>query len=152
MTPDAGKRTAGKLWLALPAILLCLADQIVTLLGQPGAYWAGNYSQPLEGAPHGHWLLSRHPAWYITAACCYLLLIAIGIIWLPRLPARMASASLTIGHTWGTCWWMLTFFPGDRGYWICFGLFIFSGILLVLGFERSDAAALGRLRAGGECR
>ena len=111
MARAAGERVRSRLWLALPAFLLCLFDQFVTLLGQPKAYWAGDFRAPLEGSPPGHWLLSRHPAWYIMAACCYLLFIVLFIIWLPRLPARMASAGFVVGHTWGTCWWMQTFFP-----------------------------------------
>jgi hypothetical protein len=126
-----------KLWLALPACLLCLADQIVTLLGQPGSYWAGEHSLAQEGAPHGYWLLSRHPSWYIAAACCYLLVIVLIIISLPRFLARAASAGFVIGHTWGTAWWMFTFFP-EVAYWISIGLFILSAFLLALAFEMSD--------------
>src|SRR6188474_2756220 len=103
METEAGKRK-GNLWLALPAFLLCLSDQIVTLAGQPSVYWAGDYRAPMEGAPHGHWLLSQHPAWYISAACFYLLFIVLVIVWLPRVLARIASAGFVIGHTWGTCW------------------------------------------------
>jgi hypothetical protein len=95
----------------------------------------------MEGAPHGHWLLSQHPGWYITAAACYLLFIILFILWLPRVLARIASAGFVIGHTWGTCWWLLTFFPADKGptgYWLCFTTFIVSGTLLGLAMEMSD--------------
>ena len=128
---------ARKLWLALPAFLLCLADQVVTLLGQPKEYWAGDYGQAREGAPHGLWLLTGHPAWYMTAAAFYLLLIVVVIVWLPRFPARIASAGFVIGHTWGTSFWMFTFFPA-KGYWISVALFVVSGFLLVLAFDWSE--------------
>jgi hypothetical protein len=137
MAETTAERISGRLWLVLPACLLCLVDQIVTLLGQPSGYWAGEHSLAQEGAPHGYWLLSRHPGWYIAAACCYLLLIVLIIVSLPRFLARVASAAFVIGHTWGTCWWMFAFFPGFA-YWISFGMFLFSGFVLVLAFEMSD--------------
>jgi hypothetical protein len=141
MTRAGSSSIRGDLWLALPAFLLCLSDQIVTLAGQPHVYWRGDYRAPMEGAPHGHWLLSQHPAWYIAAACGYLLFIVVFICLLPRILARMASAAFVIGHTWGTCWWLQTFYPPDRGsigYWLCFATFIVSGILLGLSFEMSE--------------
>jgi len=126
-----------KLWLALPAFLLCLADQVVTLYGQPPEYWAGDYSAAQEGAPHGLWLLHQHPGWYILAAILYLLGIVAVIAWLPRFLARITSAGLVIGHTWGTSYWMCVFFP-RQGYWISVALFVLSGFLLVLAFDVSD--------------
>src|SRR4051812_20738570 len=98
-----------RLWLVLPPFLICLLDHVATLTGQEASYWAGNYFEVSEGAPHGRWLLMQHPACYIVAACFHLVGIVVVLWLLPRLLARIAAAALVIGHTWGTCHWIYSF-------------------------------------------
>jgi hypothetical protein len=147
MKPPSPRR----LWLALPPFLICLLDHIFTLAGQDASYWAGNYALVSEGAPHGKWLLMRHPAFYIVAACFHLAIIVVGLLLLPRLLARIAAACVVIGHTWGTSFWIYDFFPEKefpgRAYWLCLVLFVLSGTMLVLGFEMSEGG-LRRERPG----
>ena len=41
----------GRGWLLLPAVVVYAVDVALTLLGQPEAYWRGDYEQAIEGNP-----------------------------------------------------------------------------------------------------
>jgi hypothetical protein len=133
-------------WLCLPPALICCVDQALTLLGQPGAYWAGAYEQTLEGSPHGFILLTIHPAAYVIAASGYLIGFCLAILWLPRFLARVLAAGLVIGHCWGASTWLYSFFAPPWGYWSTLGLFGVGAVLLVLGFELSDPREVNDVR------
>src|SRR4051794_29710985 len=104
--PRGGSRSMNvrrlrRLWLALPPLLVCLADQVMTLSGQPAAYWAGDYSKPQEGSPQGYWLLAQHPLAYVAGAAGYMFAFTVVIMFLPRLMAQMLAVGLVMGHAWG---------------------------------------------------
>src|SRR5437899_1167445 len=40
-----------RLWWCLPAVVLCVADGLLTLWGQPVAYWSGGFAVVREGNP-----------------------------------------------------------------------------------------------------
>jgi hypothetical protein len=128
-----------RLWLALAPLLVCIADQVVTLSGQTAEYWAGDYSAPHEGSPQGYWLLQQHPLAYIAAAAGYMLTFTIVILLLPRLLAQTLAVGLVLGHAWGTASWLYTRWPGTSiGYWMVIGLYTVAAMLIVAGIEMSQ--------------
>jgi hypothetical protein len=123
-----------KLWLCLPPLVLCLADQIVTLRAQPQEYWTGLYHMAQEGAPHGYWLFSQHPLAYIAAAAGYMVAFSLVILALPRRLAETASIALVLGHAWGTATWLYH----DLSYWCVLLLYFLSAALIVFALAMSE--------------
>src|SRR5262249_39553961 len=64
-----------RLWWCLPAIVLCAADGLLTLWGQPEEYWSGNYASIREGHPVAAWFLSLHPLAFAASGVPYLVLV-----------------------------------------------------------------------------
>jgi hypothetical protein len=126
-----------KLWLCLPALLVCLVDQVLTLGRQPAEYWAGDYLRAQEGSPHGLWLLQIHPLAYAGAAATYMLGFTTLILLLPRVPAQILAVGLVLGHTWGASTWLHPIAP-PIGYCLVLGLCGVSAVLIVLGIELSE--------------
>ena len=56
-----------RLWWCLPAIVLCATDGLLTLWGQPQAYWSGNFASINEDHPVAAWFLSLHPLAFAAA-------------------------------------------------------------------------------------
>ncbi len=57
-------------YLAL-SLLPCYAlDIVLTLIGQPSSYWAGQRHELIEQNPIGAWLLQIHPAAFIITRDC----------------------------------------------------------------------------------
>jgi hypothetical protein len=129
-----------KLWLCLPPVLFCIADQIVTLSQQPHSYWSGTFIQAQEGSPHGEWLLKLHPLAYLAAATAYVVVIAVAVWVLPRLPARTVAVGFVLGHAWGVSTWIKSDVPGEA-YWAIIGLFVVAAGLIVTSFELSEPDA-----------
>jgi len=73
-----------RLWLCLPAIVLCDADGFLTLAGQPAAYWSGEFTAAREGHAVPAWFLTLHPVAFAAAGVPYLLLVVASVLWLPR--------------------------------------------------------------------
>ncbi len=132
---------ARRLWLVLPPLLVCLADQVVTLSGQPAEYWAGATLHAREGSPPALWLLQQHPLAYIAAAAGYALGFSVAIILLPRLLAQTLAVGLVLGHAWGTASWLYGRWPAPQqalGYWLVIGLYTLSAVFVVGGIELSQ--------------
>ena len=127
-----------KLWLCLPPLVFSVTDVVVTLSEQPRAYWAGAFAEAREGAPQGYWLLSLHPLAYVAAAAVYVVLIAVLILALPRLLARVVSVGFALGHAWGISTWLDADRPEGGAYWIILGLFALGAGLIVTSMELAD--------------
>ena len=77
--------------------MMCLDDGL-TLLQQPPAYWAGDYSKAQEGDAWFYHLMAIHPAAFISwrAATAF---ITVGMILLmPQTLALTISIAYTLGH------------------------------------------------------
>jgi hypothetical protein len=122
------------IWLCLPPILACLFDNVLTLWNQPATYWAGDYLTALEAAPHGRWLLVRHPLAFEAAMLGYILLFCYFILYLPRWLAMIVGATIVLGHLTGACTWIAYERPLD-GYWLSLGLCVCAAVLLVVSFQ-----------------
>ena len=96
-----------RLWLFLPAALLCVADAALTLRGHPHEYWSGNFSQALEFNPLGHVLLAYHPLAFAVGVAGYLIFFWTVVHLLPARWAVLLTFALSLGHAIGGAGWLV---------------------------------------------
>jgi hypothetical protein len=99
-----------RLWLCLPAIVLCATDGCLTLWGQPAAYWSGGFAVVREGNPLAAWLLTLHPLAFGAAGVPYLLLVVCTVRWLPRRGAAVVAVGVAAAHAFAVVVWCLVLF------------------------------------------
>jgi hypothetical protein len=117
-----------RLWLALPPVLLCVADAALTLRGQPREYWQGDFSRVLEFNPLGHVLLAYHPWAFAAGVAVYLVFFLILMQLLTRRWIILLTFVLSIGHAIGGAGWLAR--EGSVG-WILALCFIVAAERLV---------------------
>ena len=123
-------------------ILFCLLDGALTLFGQAGEYWAGNFKLAEEWNPVGRWALEQHPMIFATVLLCWLGTVSILILSLPVNLALVASFAIQLGHTVGAVSWVYR----DFGSLACIPLLVVSRLVLDLTWEgRMDCSpSVGR--------
>ena len=94
------------LGLCLVPVLLAALDASLTLYGQPSDYWAGDYSQALEGTPGFRILLTHGPAAFIAGEAVWVLAFVGLILMLPSTLALAVCLQFTLGHTIGAFSWL----------------------------------------------
>jgi hypothetical protein len=99
-----------RLWSCLPPALLCSADGLITLWGQPAAYWSGGFRVVCEGNPLAAWLLTVHPLAFAAAGVPYLLVVAGTIMVLPRRWAAAVAIGIASTHAFAVAVWCLVLF------------------------------------------
>jgi len=90
---------------AFPAVLT-LADAVLTLAGQPAAYWR-DFAKADEAFPAFAELLHIHPAAFLAAALAWIAAYCLVIRALPRWPSLVVSVSFMTGHFVGCLTWLL---------------------------------------------
>ncbi len=123
-----------RLWLCLPAIVLCAADGFLTLAGQPAEYWSGGFATVREGHPVAAWFLTMHPLAFAAAGVPYLLLVASAVMWLPRRYAAVVAVVVASGHAFAVTTWCLVLFHQQVLALVTVGLAILG--LGVLAWQR----------------
>jgi uncharacterized membrane protein len=131
-----GKPPSGKLWLCVMPAGLFLFDVALTLIGQPSAYWAGDYALAHEASPPGRWLLAHHPAAFIGAAIVWTTLLSLAIAYLPKTLSKIVALSFVIGHAWGASSWFWGVLK--LGYWADLLFFALAAAGVVLTWERFE--------------
>jgi hypothetical protein len=101
---------AQRLWWCLPAMVLCAADGLLTLWGQPAEYWSGGYALVREDNPLAAWLLTVHPLAFAASALPYLLVVSGTVMALPRRWAAAAAVVIASGHAFAAGLWCLVLF------------------------------------------
>jgi hypothetical protein len=121
------------LGLCLPPLLFCALDGTLTLAGQSGAYWAGNYSAVNELSPTFNHLLRLHPAAFAAGLLAWAGVFVGLILLLPDTLALSVSIAVTLGHTLGAATWLLYRFR--YGYQAFNGLVLLMAVLLAVGIR-----------------
>jgi hypothetical protein len=119
---------AGRAWLCVGPVLLCLLDAGLTLQGQSAAYWAGSYDQARELNPLGRWPLQTHPVLFAAAVLCWVAVFCTAIFRLRARTARLLSPAVQFGHTVGAASWLAR--AGALGWLVAVLLLSGSGLLL----------------------
>ena len=140
------------LGLCLVPVLLAAFDCWLTLHGQTKEYWAGNYSQVLEGSPTFHKLLAHGPLCYVAGASGWVLAFVGMILLMPQTLALAVSIALTLGHAIGAASWVVDF---PYGYQLYSGMCVFAAVGLAIGIRwgwraepQNDAPVGARLHFG----
>lgn len=100
-----------RLWSCMPPTLLCAADGLITLWGQPDAYWSGEFRVVCEANPLAAWLLAVHPVAFAVAGVPYLLVVTGTIMVLPRNWAAAVAVGIALSHAFAVAVWCLVLFP-----------------------------------------
>lgn len=128
-----------KAWFCIPPIILCLIDSTITLVGQSAKYWQGNYFVANEECPPMRAMLQTHPLAFEAVIFAWIIAFVVVILLVPRWLGRSLSIALLLGHTWGTYTWLSYRF--NHGYWTMIALFLFTGILTGICYEKSERLA-----------
>jgi hypothetical protein len=115
-------RRAERLWLCVPVIVLCAADGLLTLAGQPAEYWSGGYAAVNEAQPVAAWFLTLHPLAFAFAGVPYILLVAGGILWLPRRYAVAVAVIVALAHAFAVFLWCRVLFDESMPAVVFIGL------------------------------
>ena len=111
----------GRGWLLLPAVIVYAVDVALTLLGQPDAFWQGDYGLAVEGNPLAYPLLAYSPWLFAGAALVWgVLFSAVVLLWHHRAAEWLAVLN-TVGHTFGGACWLA--WPGAVG-WVFAALYL----------------------------
>jgi hypothetical protein len=130
---------AGRAWLCVGPVLLCLLDAGLTLQGQSAAYWAGSYDQARELNPLGRWPLQTHPLLFAAAVLCWVAVFCTAIFLLPARRARLVSLAVQFGHTVGAGSWLVR---AGAFSWLT-AVLLLSGSALLLQWARRPAPRPG---------
>lgn len=100
-----------RLWWWMPIVVMSAADGLITLWGQPAAYWSEGFMEINEANPLGAWLLTVHPLAFAAAGVPYLLWMLGVILALPRRWAIGFAAVIAASHAVGVGAWCVILFP-----------------------------------------
>jgi hypothetical protein len=95
-----------RLRICLGPVAIAVADALVTLHGQPAAYWAHAYSEVYEDNPLARWLLTTHPAAFLVGNLTWVCCILLGILVLPFRAARFVALAVLFGQAAGVSSWL----------------------------------------------
>lgn len=98
-------------YLAGAALVPFALDILLTTLGQPASYWAGERSTVMEANPVAAFLLTVHPALFLVAALCYAIIFTGVIYAFPKPVAWWLSIGLVLAHAGGASSWLWHFTP-----------------------------------------
>ncbi|MBL7132678.1 MAG: hypothetical protein ISS78_01140 [Phycisphaerae bacterium] len=140
-------RLTKRLWLCICPAAVCVLDQAVTLWSQPTGYLQGNYALAAEASPPFRWLLRLHPLAYVAGAAVGLGLYVAILLLSPRRLAMTTAIIIILGHSWGTATWLVR--RVTHGYWVAMALFMVSGILVMVTWEKSMPPEVRESQATG---
>jgi hypothetical protein len=126
-----------RFWLLLPAWCFCTADMTLTLLGQPAAYWSGDYGQAAEVNPIAYPLLAYHPVLFIGGGIVWQAAVgAVVLLWRQRF-ARWLAIGLAIGHAVGGSSWLA--YPAPVGWVLPVGYLVAASWFAGVCWRRADS-------------
>src|SRR5262245_50516582 len=133
-----------RLWWCLPATVFCAADGLITLWGQPAAYWSGGFSHVREGNRLAAWLLPVHRLAFAAAGVPYLMVVVGTILMVPPRWAAGVALGVAVAHAFAVGVWCQVLFRQPLLPSAVVGLVLFTLGALTgwLGWERAEPAAL----------
>jgi hypothetical protein len=123
-----------KWWLCVVPAIVCALDAGLTLVFQSPAYWAGELYKVNEFSPPDRWMLERHPLLFVAWVGAWIAAFSLAIRLLPTRASLALAVILVLGNSSGASWWLASL-PG--GFWLGFGLFVASAVLLVLTWVKA---------------
>lgn len=123
------------MWLIVPPVLLCVLDFGLTLYGQSGDYWSGNYANFNEMSPSFAYYLSVHPLVFAAFGLLWIAIFSAAILLLPELLALTVAVAIMIGHLAGAATWLAYHF---HNYQACNALILVTAFVLVFSFKQGQ--------------
>jgi hypothetical protein len=128
--------TRQKLWLCLPAVMMCALDAGLTLVGQRQGYWAGDRTVINESNPVGYVLLAWHPLAFVGGILVWMAIFC-GVAL--ALPKRLAASVvlLAMSHAGGASIWLLYFdWPRPVGMLVAAVFLLTADVLIGWSWRR----------------
>ena len=113
------------------------ADATVTLLLQSPDYWSGRYEAASEGEIIGAMTLRLHPLAFLAWIAVWALALAIVIVLVPRIIARITCVAAAMLHTFGLLNWLLAW---SSNPYVTYSCGLASAALIVYSLERKTSA------------
>ena len=113
------------------------ADAAVTLFLQSSDYWSGRYEAASEGEIIGATMLRLHPLAFVAWIAVWGAALAIVIVLVPRIIARIVCVGAALLHTFALLTWLLMWSSNPYLTYSC-GLLIAA--LIVYSLEEKTAA------------
>jgi hypothetical protein len=112
-----------RIWFVVPAWLCQAADVSLTLAGQSGEYWSGDYTAATEANPFAHPILVAGPWVFAFTAIAWAILLGVLIAFLSNRFLAWFVIALAVAHAIGASTWL----AGLGGWvgWVLAGLFLF---------------------------
>lgn len=129
-------KTKNNIWYAIPACIVCTADQIFTLIGQSKNYWGEDRSQANEANDLFNYFLQISPWMFELGILIWMCLFTFTILKAPKRFAKIISLSLIIGHSWGLSSWLQ--YDIRLSYYSILITFIFIATMTIFCWEISD--------------
>lgn len=105
--PSTHTRARVRDFLVTTALAMLMLDVVVTLVGQPIAYWMGRYELAEEYNPLGHAALATHPLVFLAMMTAWAAAVVVVGRHLPFRFAIPVAALVTGGHAFGAASWVL---------------------------------------------
>jgi len=129
---------AARLWFGLPPAMVCLADVVLTLSGQPSAYWGGDYGAAVDVNPLALHALAWHPAAFGVGAAAWLVTVVAVLALVPAPWARALGLVVTFFHGVGAATWLVRW--GVVGWVAAVALLVLAERLLAFSWARGGTA------------
>ncbi len=137
----AFSESAARARLVIAPLAMGLLDVVLTVIGQPGEYWAGGKAAALESNPLARLFLELHPLAFPIAAAVYLTLVGLLIVRSRREVAQALALVFTLGHAFGTSTWLLRL-PWGIAY--CVVLWVAARWLYGFGISSHEGTVVNR--------
>ena len=109
-------RTLGRrVWMFAPAGLLLAADIVLTLVGQPREYWAGDYGTAVEANPIAFPFLLRSPWLFVAATVIWGLFVGTLVLAWRHPTSAWVAVLVAVGHAIGGSSWLVRWGPCGWG-------------------------------------
>jgi hypothetical protein len=119
------------------------ADATITLLLQSPEYWSGRYEYASEGEVIGAMTLRLHPLAFVAWIAVWALALAIVIVLVPQIIARIISVAAALLHTFALLQWLLM---QSSNVYLVYSCGLVCAALIVYSLERKDAETEARAK------
>ena len=113
------------------------ADAALTLLRQSSYYWSGRYEAASEGEIIGATMLRLHPAAFLAWIAVWGAALAMVILLVPRILARIVCVAAALLHTFALLTWLLMW---SSNPYVTYSCGLLSAALIVYSLEQKTAA------------
>src|SRR6185436_4667637 len=122
------------------------ADAAVTLFLQSSDYWSGRYQAASEGEIIGATMLRLHPLAFVAWIAVWGAALAIVIVFVPRILARIVCVGAALLHTFALLTWLLMW--SSNPYLTYSGGLLIAALIVYSLEEETAAAEPVKIRSG----